>query len=203
MRVQHKVAVSLPRLIKVYVYVDVAEPNFRPVITVKNSDPECIKSTYFWLAPQFHKPWAMADSDHYLINKDNSPGEFIRFTPNLVAGDYEVELYGIPYQNEMLMKKTGGFFANVYYAHGTDRVWVEPAQSLKLGQFTFSKGRNGPLRRLPRLNSRRRRAIRTTIEAIAQDETSIVRLSGFAESTCNGLGRLRSMNSCQLGLTEA
>lgn len=145
-RIRHNQAINSPIEIRVLVDMGYARP--ASDLIVKNSGPDCQKSEFFWLTPEFQMPWVGGPwiesySDGYLINSHRSDGEFIRFRPTLKEGRYRVALYGPPYASGILMDKVGSFDVKVRHAGGMDRVRVRPSRSLEIGEFDFSLGREG------------------------------------------------------------
>jgi hypothetical protein len=105
-----------------------------------DSDINCICSDYFWLKPEFNHDWAKGYKGYFLINKDNSDGEYVRFIPSVKDGNYKISLFGRPYSNRMLMEKTGGFYITIKHKYGIDKKWIEPLKSLELGNYDFCPG---------------------------------------------------------------
>lgn len=107
---------------------------------VDDLDPECAATPYFWVAPRFPAWWpspghgSRAFFNGYRARK----GEFVRYTPYLWGGLYEV-LIG----PSAPVEKGSRFLARVRHARGTSTVPVEPAKSRRIGKFVFSCGSTG------------------------------------------------------------
>ena len=95
------------------------------------------------MAPEYPYNWSKGYNGAYRLNKDNQSGEYVRYVPNLVEGTYSVKLFGEAFENEMLLSKTKGFYVNVRHNGSVEKVWIEPAKSLQIGVFNFSKGKQG------------------------------------------------------------
>ena len=134
--VHHKNALNSPQMIRVVVKINKADKD--SIVTIDNSDPNCITSDFFWLKPEFHLDWTKGYKGDFLINSDNSRGEYVHFVPNGLEGDYKVSLFGKPYSNSMLIQKTNGFYVIIKHKNGTDKKWIEPKNSLEIGNYEFN-----------------------------------------------------------------
>lgn len=130
-----------PQYIRVLLDINYDRP--KSEVFVDNLDEECCKSDFYWLIPHQHTKVAMGYKKHYCISAGNKKGEYIRYTPNLEEGEYEVSLFGEVYNNPKVMAKTGSFQVIIHSADGLKRLTVKPAESLDLGTYHFSDGRNG------------------------------------------------------------
>lgn len=135
----HNFAINSPQRVRVLLNFGLLRP--QSLAIVDNSDADCLKSSYFWLAPKFHYQWAKGWKGDFLLNATNQPGEFVRYTPVLEAGKYRVSLKSPAYENADLLAKTGYFFVNVNSADGLERLRVEPKKSLEIGVFEFPEGK--------------------------------------------------------------
>jgi PKD repeat protein len=139
--VNHNQAINSPQLMRVLVQFDASPPSSTTI--VDDQDVNCIYSDYFWLSPEYPYNWSKGHNGAYMLNKDNQPGEYVRYTPNLIQGTYSVELFGKAFENKKLLSKTKGFYVTVKHNGLIERVWIEPATSLQIGVFDFSKGKQG------------------------------------------------------------
>ncbi len=139
--VNHNQALNSPQLTRVLVQFDASSPDSTAI--VDDQDMNCIYSDYFWLAPEYPYDWSKGYNGTYMLNKDNQNGEYVRYIPNLIGGTYSVKLFGEAFENEMLLSKTKGFYVNVRHNGSVEKVWIEPAKSLQIGVFNFSKGKQG------------------------------------------------------------
>jgi PKD repeat protein len=133
--------VNSPQYIRVL--LDICYDRPQPSVIVDNLDMACTRSDYFWLSLTQHSSISSGYNGNYCISGGNRKGEFIRYTPNLEEGSYEVSLYGKAYENQKLMSKTGSFEVTVHHAGGIDRIRVNPTVSLSLGEYQFTEGRDG------------------------------------------------------------
>ena len=75
----------------------------------------------------------------YLTNGGRAAaGEFVRFTPDLRAGAYEVAL-----SDQTPFSAGGEFDVRVRHAEGEKVVRMRPAESRSIGSFTFEEGMDG------------------------------------------------------------
>ena len=134
-------AINNPQYIRVLLDINYDQP--KSEFIVDNKDEECIKSGYYWLSPPQHSSISAGYKGDYCISGGSRKGEFIRYTPNLKEGSYEVSLYGKVYDNPKVMEDAGSFDVIVHHAGGMDKIRVNPAKSLDLGTYDFTDGRNG------------------------------------------------------------
>ncbi|MBV6643446.1 MAG: PKD domain-containing protein [Cyclobacteriaceae bacterium] len=137
--IHHGDAVNPTRQVKIRLEIDEFPPGNTQV--VDNVDAEY--SPFFWLTPAFHFGWAKGYQGTFFVNKDNSAGEYVRYTPNLTEGIYKIKLEGRAFENEMLLSRTNGFYVLIKHKNGIDKKWIEPSKSLEIGEFVFSKGKEG------------------------------------------------------------
>jgi hypothetical protein len=107
---------------------------------VDDSDPGCFATPHFWVAPRFPAWWSRpGHGGRALYNGIRAtPGEFVRYTPFLWGGRYDV-----------LMGPDTPVFpgsrctVRVRHERGTSLVRVEPARSRRIGTFVFRHGTEG------------------------------------------------------------
>ncbi|PCJ98708.1 MAG: hypothetical protein COA50_00230 [Flavobacteriaceae bacterium] len=134
--VSHNDALNSPQ--KIRVVINIRELNKNSIVTINNADSNCITSSFFWLKPEFHLDWTKGNKGNFLINSNNSSGEYVRFVPQGLEGEYKVSLTGKPYSNNMLIHKTDGFYVIIKHKNGVDKEWIEPKKSLEIGNYEFS-----------------------------------------------------------------
>jgi len=79
-------------------------------------------------------------SGHFYLFNGKRPreGEFVRYTPDLAAGRYEIRLSDqTPFDPDVR------FRVRIHHAQGDADVWAEPVRNLVLGQFPFHEGADG------------------------------------------------------------
>ncbi|MFC1715265.1 PKD domain-containing protein [Candidatus Poribacteria bacterium] len=107
-------------------------------VIVDDSDPEFFATPYFWVGSRF-RYWRDGYRDFYLTNGARAKkDEYFRFTPDLEAGEYRVSF--VP---ETPFPEDSGFWVRVHHADSDSLVWVEPAKSRTIGEFTFDEGTDG------------------------------------------------------------
>ncbi|MFD1141200.1 PKD domain-containing protein [Larkinella insperata] len=113
---------------------------------------------YFWVAPQFKRWKEKGFRDGYLTNGGRAtPGEFVRFRPDLAAGTYELffaeetpfdpqrrategqKKFPVDSQRNPVPK----FKVKVHSRKGDEEIWVKPTESLSIGKFSFWEGMDG------------------------------------------------------------
>jgi hypothetical protein len=136
-------AVNSPQSFRVHLTVPEQPPP--STVIVDNLDRASCATPYFWLAPRFHFGWPQGYRDTYLTSAGRAAeGEFVRFTPDLAAGKYEVSFTGeTPFQPSKQLSAEIRFAVRVRHKHGTDTVWVEPLKSRSIGTFEFEEGTDG------------------------------------------------------------
>ncbi|MCZ7599250.1 MAG: hypothetical protein M5U09_18260 [Gammaproteobacteria bacterium] len=128
-------------------------------IVVDDADPGCEPTPWFWVGPRFARWAERGVNGFYLTNGGRAvDGEYVRFTPDLAAGRYEVVLPNLtPYEPERREAKVDGqpppalaeynapcrFAVRVRHRHGDETVWMEPAKSRVIGEFEFEEGTDG------------------------------------------------------------
>jgi PKD repeat protein len=118
-------------------------------VTVDNADAGGYATPWFWLAPQFHRHnpehWKTGFRGDYLISGGH-PGrsDFVRFTPDLLAGHFEISFTEeTPFQPSPVRPADFRFAVRVRHKHGTDTIWIEPIKSRRIGIFEFDEGTAG------------------------------------------------------------
>jgi hypothetical protein len=113
---------------------------------------------YFWVAPEFKRWKEKGYRDLYLTNGGRaSKGEFARFRPDLAEGTYQLffaeETPFSPQRRatngekknsvDASMNPAPRFKVRVHSKNGEKEVWVNPMESLFIGEFSFSEGMDG------------------------------------------------------------
>ncbi len=132
--------INSPYLIRVVVNFHRFEDNNE--IVIDNDDSSCIKSNYFWLTNKLNSDlglsWSKCIGESFLFNSNSSEQEFVRFMPKLREGKYRVSLYSPLYSQEFILKKMNGFYVNIKSKDGIDTKWLDPNESLIIGEFDFN-----------------------------------------------------------------
>ena len=127
--------------------VELTTPRYPPqdTVVVDNLDPECYATPWFWFAPRFHGKWPDGFGETYLTNGGRAvEGQFVRFTPDLAAGKYEVSFVPeTPFRPSPLHTGEIRFSVRVRHRDGTDTIQVKPLASLAIGTFEFDEGTDG------------------------------------------------------------
>ncbi len=139
--IHHDKAINSPQYVRVKLDFSFDRPGSD--VIVDNQDPDCVKSDYFWLATYFRVDVSDGYNGTYLMNASNQAGEYVRYTPNLREGTYNVSLHSPAYHHSRIKEKLGSFYAIVKHKDGLDRIRIEPNKSLDIGQFEFSDGKQG------------------------------------------------------------
>ncbi|GAB3276617.1 hypothetical protein GCM10027347_50260 [Larkinella harenae] len=113
---------------------------------------------YFWVAPQFKRWTEKGFGGGYLTNGGRAtPGEFVRFRPDLAAGTYELffaeetpfdpqrraTLGSKKYPVDNGLNPVPRFKVKVHSRKGDEEIWVKPTESLFIGKFSFWEGMDG------------------------------------------------------------
>ena len=110
-------------------------------LTVDDGDPGCYATPYFWVGHRFCR-CALAKQGHegfYLTNgKRAVPGEFVRFTPDLCRGRYEVSL-----SEKTPFPPDAEFNVRLRHRSGISVTRIHPATSRVMGAFNFDEGMDG------------------------------------------------------------
>lgn len=140
-------ALNSPQSFRVRLRVVDSEP--ASDVTIDDADAGCRATPFFWVAPQFWK-WPTGHGPRWLTNGARADdGEFVRYTPDLGAGRYEVSLGDkTPYDWARIVRVFGPsrFNVRVHHAGGDDWVRMTPgkaAESRVVGTFEFDQGADG------------------------------------------------------------
>jgi hypothetical protein len=105
---------------------------------VDDTSPGFYATPWFWIGHRFANIPRGYRGFHLLNGERPREGEFVRFTPDLEAGRYEVRLAAdTPFAPGVR------FAVRVRHASGEERRWVEPAVSRRIGTFAFDDGTDG------------------------------------------------------------
>jgi len=111
------------------------------LVIVDNEDAGCYRTPWFWISPRFKNWKPKGYKGSYLANgARDTAGEFVRFTPDLAAGNHEVML-----SPETPFPPGARFQVRIRHRRVEELVWVEPAKSLKIGYFDFAEGMDGSI----------------------------------------------------------
>ena len=110
-------------------------------VMVDDDDAGFYATPFFWVGHRF-KFWRQKGyRDFYRTNGGRTdPTEFVRFTPNLRPGKYEVSFLE---QTPFGLYPGTRFRVVVKHRHGTETLWVEPDRTRRLGEFEFDAGTAG------------------------------------------------------------
>jgi hypothetical protein len=113
---------------------------------------------YFWVAPEFKRWKEKGYRDLYLTNGGRAtPGEYARFRPDLAEGTYQVLLADeTPFNPERravhrdkqfpvdpALNPLPKFKVRVHSKDGVKELWINPVESLLIGEFNFFEGMDG------------------------------------------------------------
>ncbi|MFC1613674.1 PKD domain-containing protein [Gemmatimonadota bacterium] len=121
--------------------VSLEVPGFPPVthVTVDDHDPGFYCTPYFWVGHRFKRWKHKGFCSFYLTNGSRaSRGEFVRFTPDLEAGRYEVS-----FSKATPFAQMSRFTVRVRHKDGDKTIEVEPGKSRVIGTFSFDEGSDG------------------------------------------------------------
>jgi hypothetical protein len=110
-------------------------------VTVDDRSENCYATPFFWVGHRFCRcpPERRGFAGFYLSNGGQAtPGQFVRFTPDLSRGRYEVTL-----RAETPHATGSEFDVRVRHARGESIVRVHPTRSRQIGQFDFNEGMDG------------------------------------------------------------
>ena len=132
-------AVNSPQAFRVALEV---RPSLEPrEVIVDDRDAGFYATPYFWVGHQFLRCPERGFGKRYLTNGGRAqPGEFVRFTPDLAAGEYEVLLHP---QTPISMDSR--FTVHVRHADGDRTFEFTPGDgtSRSLGRYRFAAGTGG------------------------------------------------------------
>ncbi len=131
-------ALDSPQEFRVRLHVSACSPFWHAA--VDDRDPECFATPYFWIAPPPPVWWSKpGHGGRALVNGRRArDGEFVRFTPYLWGGFYEVSL-----GPDTFFDRNSRFPVRVRHARGTVTVMVSPRRSRRIGKFPFHYGARG------------------------------------------------------------
>lgn len=123
------------------VAVDVRQDRPAEDVIVDNADPGFYATPFFWAGHRFRLWRDKGYKDLYLTNGGRAEeDEFVRFTPNLRAGKYDVAFVD---ETPFGLYPNSRFRVTVRHKGTTEELWVEPARSRVLGTFEFADGTDG------------------------------------------------------------
>jgi hypothetical protein len=132
-------AVNSPQSFRVVLRVPSAPPAAQ--VTIDDRDGACYATPYFWVGHRFCRcpSGKRGYEDFYLTNgSESAAGEFVRFTPDLRSGRFEVTL-----ADETPFRPGTEFDVRVRHRDGDSVVRVVPANSRTIGKFDFDEGTDG------------------------------------------------------------
>jgi len=110
-------------------------------VTIDDRDDACYATPHFWVGHRFCRcpSGRRGHGDFYLTNGSKSAAdEFVRFTPDLQTGRYEVAL-----ADETPFRPGTEFDIRVRHRDRDSTVRVVPAKSRTIGTFDFDEGADG------------------------------------------------------------
>ncbi len=123
------------------VVLDVRQDRPPAEVVVDNADDAFLATPYFWVGHKFRAWKEKGYGGTYLTNGGRaSAGEAARFTPNLRAGRYQVELVE---ETPFGIDPEARFAVRVKHKSGEERVWMEPSRNRVIGRFEFEEGTEG------------------------------------------------------------
>ena len=123
------------------VLLDVRQNRPPAEVVVDDADPGFYATPFFWVGHRF-KLWRRKGyGDFYRTNGGRAdPAEFVRFTPNLRAGRYEISFVD---ETPFELQPGTRFCVVVKHRNGQDAIWIEPDRSRRIGEFEFEEGTEG------------------------------------------------------------
>jgi len=122
-----------------HVKLDVREASPGAEVVIDDADPGFYATPYFWVGQRFRFWKDKGYRDFYLTNGGRTQeGEFVRFTPNLRAGRYEVS-----FLEETPFSAGSTFPVLIRHHGGLKKILAEPFRSRSLGTFEFDEGGDG------------------------------------------------------------
>ena len=110
-----------------------------PEVVVDNDGPGFYATPYFWVGHHFRYWKNKGYHDSYRSNGGRiQDGEFVRFTPDLKAGRYEVS-----FVDETPFPACSRFPVVIRHRDGLESMVAEPSRSRTLGTFDFTEGGDG------------------------------------------------------------
>jgi len=130
-------ALNSPQACRVALHVKDQAPAPSPV-TVTTRDAGFFATPHFWVCPGYHT-WPKGASGRILTNGGRPrAGEFVRFTPDLTAGRWEVAL-----SPKTPFAPQARFAVRIRHTGGDETLWIEPTRSRRIGIFRFDEGTDG------------------------------------------------------------
>ncbi len=132
-------AMNSPQVFNVVMEIPVYPP--RTNVIVGSKDKGFYNTQYFWVGHHYCN-WSGGKRGYrgfYLTNgRRPKDGEFVRFTPDLKEGKYEIYLSeDSPFSSPSLIP------LRVHSADGDDYLYVDPSKSLFVGEYRFNEGCDG------------------------------------------------------------
>ncbi len=128
-----------PQRFRVEVHVPSEPPKAN--VTIDDADPGFYGTPYFWVGHHFCRcPEDRRGYGGFYLTNGSRPaaGEFARFTPDLVAGEYDVSL-----SDDTPFSPAVEFDVRVRHAGGEETIRMRPAENRTIGTFTFHEGADG------------------------------------------------------------
>jgi len=132
-------AVNSPQSFRIVLRVPSTAPASQ--VTIDDRDSACYATLCFWVGHRFCRcpKGRRGHGDFYLTNGSRpAADEFVRFTPDLRSGRYEVAL-----ANETPFRPGTEFDVRVRHREGDSIVKLAPANSRTIGTFDFNEGTDG------------------------------------------------------------
>jgi hypothetical protein len=121
------------------VVLDIRQTRPGTDVTVDDADPGFYATPYFWVGHRFRFWKHKGYRGFYRSNGARAQeGEFVRFTPDLRAGRYEVS-----FADETPFPADSAFQVAIRHRGGIHRAEAEPGRSRVLGTFDFAEGCDG------------------------------------------------------------
>ncbi len=130
-------ALNSPQRFRVSLTVPSEPP--KELAIVDDHDAGCYATPYFWVGHRFSRCSQRGFDRFYLTNGGRThDGQFVRFTPDLAAGTYEVA-----FRPETPFREDAVLALRIHTASGDRTLTVRPAQNRILGTFPFHEGTDG------------------------------------------------------------
>ncbi len=130
-------AFNSPQRFRVCLMIPTEPPRERTI--VDNRDAGCYATPYFWVGHRFSRCSRRGFDDFYLTNGNRTNnGQFVRFTPDLADGTYEVAFRPeTPFREDTILA------LRIHTASGDRTLTIRPAENRILGTFAFHEGTDG------------------------------------------------------------
>lgn len=123
------------------VMLDVRQNRPPAEVVLDDADPGFYATPHFWPGHRFHFWQRKGYKDFYRTSGGRDDrDEFVRFTPSLRAGRYQVSFAG---ETPFELQPDTRFRVVVKHRSGQDEVWMEPNKSRRIGEFEFDEGTEG------------------------------------------------------------